>query len=107
MAALIIILVLAFIGVLIAALMAGGSEKRKNALLWSGGGVVLSLFTGATIFFCKSAIKEILLKQKPHFAFMAENIVMPYQVMLQFSLTVFFCGILLFLWGFNCCHVRE
>ena len=56
MAALIIILVLAFIGVLIAALMAGGSEKRKNALLWSGGGVVLSLFTGATIFFCKSAI---------------------------------------------------
>ena len=40
MAALIIILVLAFIGVLISAFMAGGSEKRKNALLWSAGGVL-------------------------------------------------------------------
>ena len=46
MAVLIIILVLAFIGVLISAFMAGGSEKRKNALLWSAGGVLLSAMTG-------------------------------------------------------------
>ena len=48
MTALIIILVLAFIGVLISAFMAGGSEKRKNALLWSAGGILLSALTGGT-----------------------------------------------------------
>ena len=102
MFAIIIVLAIGFIGVLLAAFMAGGSEKCKKALLWSAIGILLSALTGGAVFFCKSAIKEILLKQKPHLAFMAENIVMPYQVMLQFSLTVFFCGILLFLWGFNC-----
>ena len=102
MAALIIILVLAFIGVLISAFMAGGSEKRKNALLWSAGGVLLSALTGGALFFCKGAIKEILLKQKPHLSFMAENINIPWQIILQLGLTFFFCGIILFLWSFNC-----
>ena len=102
MAALIIILVLAFIGVLISAFMAGGSEKRKNALLWSAGGVLLSALTGGALFFCKEAIKEILLKQKPHLSFMAENINIPWQIILQMGLTFFFCGIILFLWSFNC-----
>ena len=80
MAALIIILVLAFIGVLISAFMAGGSEKRKNALLWSAGGVLLSALTGGALFFCKEAVREILLKQKPHLFFMAESINIPWQV---------------------------
>ena len=102
MAALIIILVLAFIGVLISAFMAGGAEKRKNALLWSAGGVLLSALTGGALFFCKAAIKEILLKQKPHLSFMAENINIPWQIILQLGLTFFFCGIILFLWCFNC-----
>ena len=102
MAALIIILVLAFIGVLISAFMAGGSEKRKNALLWSAGGVLLSALTGGALFFCKGAIKEILLKQKPHLSFMAENINIPWHIILQLGLTFFFCGIILFLWSFNC-----
>ena len=102
MAALIIILVLAFIGVLISAFMAGGSEKRKNALLWSAGGVLLSALTGGALFFCKGAVKEILLKQKPHLSFMAENINIPWQIILQLGLTFFFCGIILFLWSFNC-----
>ena len=102
MAALIIILVLAFIGVLISAFMAGGSEKRKNALLWGAGGVLLSALTGGALFFCKGAIKEILLEQKPHLSFMAENINIPWQIILQLGLTFFFCGIILFLWSFNC-----
>ena len=102
MAALIIILVLAFIGVLISAFMAGGAEKCKNALLWSAGGVLLSALTGGALFFYKGAIKEILLKQKPHLSFMAENINIPWQIILQFGLTFFFCGIILFLWSFNC-----
>ena len=102
MAALIIILVLAFIGVLISAFMAGGSEKRKNALLWGAGGVLLSALTGGALFFCKGAIKGILLKQKPHLSFMAESINIPWQIILQLGLTFFFCGIILFLWSFNC-----
>ena len=102
MAALIIILVLAFIGVLISAFMAGGSEKCKNALLWSAGGGLLSALTGGALFFCQGAIKEILLKQKPHLSFMAENINIPWQIILQLGLTFFFCGIILFLWSFNC-----
>ena len=102
MIAVIIVLALGFIGVLIAAFLAGETENRKKALLWSAGGVVLSLLTGAVIFFCKGAVKEILLKQKPHLSFMANIIVIPDLVMLQFGLSVFFCGILLFLWGFNC-----
>ena len=98
MAALIIILVLAFIGVLISAFMAGGSEKRKNALLWGAGGVLLSALTGGALFFCKGAIKGILLKQNPHLSFMAENINIPWQIILQLGLTFFsaalffFCG---------------
>ena len=102
MAALIIILVLAFIGVLISAFMAGGSEKRKNALLWSAGGVLLSALTGGALFFCKGAVKEILLKQKPHLSFMAENINIPWQIMLQLGMTVFSCGLILSLWSYNC-----
>ena len=102
MAALIVILTLAFISVLISAFMAGGSEKRKNTLLWSISGIVLSAISGTALFFCKGAIKEILLKQKPHLSFMAENIVIPNQVMLQLGLTVFFCGIIVFLLGYNC-----
>ncbi|MBE6391661.1 MAG: hypothetical protein E7042_05600 [Lentisphaerae bacterium] len=102
MAALIIILVLAFIGVLISAFMAGGSEKRKNALLWSAGGVLLSALTGGALFFCKEAVKEILLKQKPHLSFMAESINIPWQIMLQLGMTVFSCGIILSLWSYNC-----
>ena len=102
MAALIIILVLAFIGVLISAFMAGGSEKRINALLWSAGGVLLSALTGGALFFCKGAIKEILLKQKPHLSFMAEAINIPWQIMLQLGMTVFSCGIILSLWSYNC-----
>ena len=102
MAALIIILVLAFIGVLISAFMAGGSEKRKNALLWSAGGVLLSALTGGALFFCKGAIKEILLKQKPHLSFMAESINIPWQIMLQLGMTVFSCGLILSLWSYNC-----
>ena len=102
MAALIIILVLAFIGVLISAFMAGGSEKRKNALLWGAGGVLLSALTGGALFFCKGAVKEILLKQKPHLSFMAENINIPWQIMLQLGMTVFSCGLILSLWSYNC-----
>ena len=102
MAALIIILVLAFIGVLISAFMAGGSENRKTVLLWSNTGLGVSALAGVAIFFCKGAIKEILLKQKPHLSFMAENINIPWQIMLQLGLTFFFCGIILFLWSYNC-----
>ena len=102
MAALIIILVLAFIGVLISAFMAGGAEKCKNALRWSAGGVLLSALTGGALFFCKGAIKEILLKQKPHLFFMAESINIPWQIMLELGMTVFSCGIILSLWSYNC-----
>ena len=102
MAELIIILVLAFIGVLISAFMAGGSEKRKNALLWGAGGVLLSALTGGALFFCKGAIKGILLKQKPHLSFMAESINIPWQIMLQLGMIVFSCGIILSLWSYNC-----
>ena len=102
MAALIIILVLAFIGVLISAFMAGGSENRKTVLLWSNTGLGVSALAGVAIFFCKGAIKEILLKQKPHLSFMAESINIPWQIMLQLGMTVFSCGIILFLWSFNC-----
>lgn len=102
MAALIIILVLAFIGVLISAFMAGGSEKRKNALLWGAGGVLLSALTGGALFFCQGAIKGILLKQKPHLSFMAESINIPWQIMLQLGMTVFSCGLILSLWSYNC-----
>ena len=102
MAALIIILVLAFIGVLISAFMAGGSEKRKTVLLWSNTGLGVSALAGVAIFFCKGAIKEILLKQKPHLSFMAESINIPWQIMLQLGMTVFSCSIILFLWSFNC-----
>ena len=62
MAVLIIILVLAFIGILISAFMAGGSEKRKTAECWSVAGIGVSALAGAALFFCKGAIKEILLK---------------------------------------------
>ena len=102
MAALIIILVLAFSGVLISAFMAGGSEKRKNALLWGAGGVLLSALTGGALFFCQGAIKGILLKQKPHLSFMAESINIPWQIMLQLGMTVFSCGLILSLWSYNC-----
>ena len=102
MAELIIILVLAFIGLLISAFMAGGSEKRKNALLWGAGGVLLSALTGGALFFCKGVIKGILLKQKPHLSFMAESINIPWQIMLQLGMTVFSCGLILSLWSYNC-----
>ena len=102
MAALITILVLAFIGVLISAFMAGGSEKRKTAECWSVAGIGVSALAGAALFFCKGAIKEILLKQKPHLSFMAENINIPWQIMLQLGMTVFSCGIILSLWSYNC-----
>ena len=102
MAALIIILVLAFIGVLISAFMAGGSENRKTVLLWSNTGLGVSALAGVAIFFCKGAIKEILLKQKPHLSFMAESINIPWQIMLQLGMTVFSCGIILSLWSYNC-----
>ena len=102
MAALIIILILAFIGILISALMAGGSEKRKTAEYWSIAGMGVSALAGAALFFCKGAIKEILLKQKPHLSFMAESINIPWQIMLQLGMTVFFCGLILSLWSYNC-----
>ena len=102
MAALIIILILALIGILISALMAGGSEKRKTAEYWSIAGMGVSALAGAALFFCKGAIKEILLKQKPHLSFMAESINIPWQIMLQLGMTVFSCGLILSLWSYNC-----
>ena len=102
MTVLIIILVLAVIGVLISAFMAGGSEKRKTAEYWSVAGVGVSALAGAALFFCKGAIKELLLKQKPHLSFMAESIVIPWQIMLQLGMTVFSCGLILSLWSYNC-----
>ena len=107
MTTLITILILAFIVVLISAFMAGGAEKRKNALLWSICGIVLSAISGAALFFCKGAIKEILLKQTPHLSFMTETIVIPNRVMLQLGMTVFFCCIVLFLWSFNCRKISS
>ena len=59
MLALIIILALTFLGVLISAFMAGGSEKRKNSSCWSFCGIVLSAISGFALFSCKGAIKEI------------------------------------------------
>ncbi len=102
MTVLIIILVLAVIGVLISAFMAGGSEKRKTAEYWSVAGVGVSALAGAALFFCKGAVKEILLKRTPHLAFMADKITIPSTVMLQLGMTVFCCGIILFLWSYNC-----
>ena len=99
---LLIIIALAFIGVLISAFMAGRSEKRKNALLWSICGIVLSAISGAALFSCNDAIKEIFLKQKPYLSFMAETITIPSSVMFGLGMTIFFCGIILFLWSYNC-----
>ena len=58
MAALIIILVLAFIGVLISAFMAGGSENRKTVLLWSNTGLGVSALAGVAIFFLQRGNKR-------------------------------------------------
>ena len=102
MLALIIILALTFLGVLISAFMAGGSEKRKNSSCWSFCGIVLSAISGYALFSCKGAIKEILLKKTPHLSFMVENINISWQVMFGLGLTVFCCGILVFLWSYNC-----
>ncbi|MBE6393937.1 MAG: hypothetical protein E7044_07785 [Lentisphaerae bacterium] len=87
MAVLIIILVLAFIGILISAFMAGGSEKRKTAEYWSVAGMGVAALAGAVLFFCKGVIKEILLKQKPHLFFMTENINIPWQIILQLGMS--------------------
>ena len=102
MAELIILLALAFIGVLIAAFMAGGSEKTKYAVCWSAAGVGVSVLTGAALIFCKGPIKEILLKKAPHLSFIAENINIPWDLMYGLGIIVFFCGIILFLWSYNC-----
>ena len=102
MIVIILLLTLAFTGVSVLALMAGGSEKRKTAQILSLAGLGISASAGVAILFGKEAIKEILLKKTPHLAFMAENIVIPYHVVLQFALTVFFCGVILFLWSYNC-----
>ena len=102
MAELIILLALAVIGVLIAAFMAGGSEKPKYAVCWSAAGVGVSVLTGAALIFCKGPIKEILLKKAPHLSFIAENINIPWELMYGLGMIVFFCGIILFLWSYNC-----
>ena len=102
MTALIIILVLAFIGVLISAFRTGGAEKRKTAVCWSVAGVGVSALAGTALFFCKGAIKEILLKKTPHLSSIVETINIPWHVMFGLGMTVFFCGTILFLWSYNC-----
>ena len=102
MGTLITVYAIIFIGILFAAFMAGNSPIRKRALLWSTAGVVCSVLAGITTFFSKEAIKEILLKKTPHLSFMAESIVIPWQIMLQLGMTVFSCGLILFLWSYNC-----
>ncbi|MBQ4336851.1 MAG: hypothetical protein IJC34_06640 [Lentisphaeria bacterium] len=95
-------LTLAFICVLIAAFAAGGAEKSRIVPYWSLAGVVVSALAGGGVFFCKGAVKEVLLKKSPHLAFMADEIVIPWQVMSVMGIAVFFCGIILVLWGYNC-----
>ena len=102
MVTLIIILSLTFICVTASAFAAGQTEKRKTAQYWTHSGTGAAALAGVAVFFFPNAIKEILLKKTPHLSFMAESIIIPRQVMLQLSITVFSCGITLFLWSFNC-----
>ena len=102
MTALIMVSVVGAIFVLITAFMAGCSPVRKNALLWSAAGVICAVLAGITTFFSKAAVKEILLKRTPHLAFMAEELKIPTPVMIKLGLTAFVCGLIIFLWSFNC-----
>ena len=102
MTALIIILALGFTGVLFSAFMAGSTEKRKTAEYWALSGLFSAALTGAALFFCQGAIKEIILKKTPHLSFMTDNIVIPWHITAGLGVIVFSCGIILFLWSYNC-----
>ena len=102
MTEIITILSLAAVGVVASAFISGGAKNKKTASLWSAAGVLWSAFAGVAVLFCKNAIKEILLKKSPHLAFMTGDITIPLHIMVKLGMTVFVCGLILFLWSYNC-----
>ena len=97
MTEIITILSLAAVGVVASAFISGGAKNKKTASLWSAAGVLWSAFAGVAVLFCKNAIKEILLKKSPHLAFMTGDITIPLHIMVKLGMTVFVCGLILFL----------
>lgn len=81
-----------------AALMAGGCTARKKTMLWSAGGILWAVLGGIVAFFQKKTIEVIVLKKAPFLT----NITIPNFAMLMIGLGVFACGIILFLYIFNC-----
>lgn len=98
MKVIIILLALTIAGTGLAALMAGGCTARKKALLWSCGGVLWALSGGIFAFFQQNAAEKILLQKAP----ILPHINIPGAIMAGIGGTVFFCGLFLFLYIFNC-----
>ena len=65
---------------------------------WSAGGILWAVLGGIVAFFQQKAIEMIVLKKAPFLT----NITIPNFAMLMIGLGVFACGIILFLYIFNC-----
>ena len=92
-------------GVLTAALLAGRSDTRKEALLWSSGGVLWSLAAAVTVFFMKSAVREIALQRMPGMADvhrLIPEIAIPDTLMFYFGAWTLVSAVTVFLLVFNC-----
>ena len=90
------------VGVLVAALLAGGTEKKKNILLWSGLGALISALCGTIMLFQQEAIKDIVLQKIPESLLLQLGFKIPFSFMLLAGTAVFLTGIILFLLAFNC-----
>ena len=100
-----LVLVSAAGGILFAAFAAGGTENRERCLLLSAGAFLLSLLSGAVIFFMKTAFEEIAVKtieKVRHLSLVMPNWKIPDAIMFHLGTAVCVACLTLFLWSFNC-----
>ena len=98
MTTLLYLLIATVTGTGFAALMAGGCTARKKTMRWSAGSILWAVLGGIVAFFQKKTIEVIVLKKSPFLI----NITIPNFAMLMIGLAFFACGIILFLYIFNC-----
>ncbi len=105
MSTIVTLLIAVLAGVGLAGFMAGQSDKRKNILLWSAGGVLWSLTGGTAVFFMKSAVREIALRRMPGIEKvhnMLPEIAIPDALMVHFGVWTVVSAFIVFLLVFNC-----
>lgn len=105
MSAIVTTVLLGLCGVLTAALLSGRSKTRKGTLLWSIGGILCSLATGAAIFCMKSSVREIALQRMPGMGGihrLLPEIAIPDTLMFYFGALAFISAVTVFLLAFNC-----